>query len=76
MKKYCFDDEPLKVFGVPYLEKTKKFIRLPEDLRNALKGEYPALGNRCPGARVAFRTDSTEITEKIELEKLTPHIGM
>lgn len=76
MKKYRFDDEPLKVFGVPYFEKTKKFIRLPEDLRNALKGEYPDLGRRCAGARVGFRTDSTEFTVKMELEKLTPDMGM
>ena len=37
MKKYYFDDEPLKVFGVPYFEKTKKFIHKLKCKYNKLK---------------------------------------
>lgn len=72
---YNYTEKPLKIFGVPEFEKTKKLQRLS----NAVMQEVPSLaglGRRCPGARLCFRTDSPFFTVKIEFETLYVDPGM
>ncbi len=75
MKTYSIKDKPLKVFGIPFWEEKKTFERLPEEVREKLPN-LDFLGQRCPGARVGFRTDAAEFTVKVSLKTFTPDIGM
>lgn len=75
MKIYHYLDEPLRVFGAPCLEQTGKLQRLPEALMQKLKN-LELFGKRCPGARLCFRTNSSELRVKITLETLSVDIGM
>ena len=75
MKIYSCFDAPLKVFGVPFFEKEKKFIRLSEKALSLSEG-LNNLGRRCPGARIGFKTDAEEFTVRVKLETLNPDIGM
>lgn len=79
MKIYNFKEEPIKIFGIPNWEQTKKLQRLPDDLLQILNDKlpyFPRVGQRCPGARLCFKTDSTEFVVKIAMEELTPDLGM
>lgn len=67
----------VKVFGTPMFEKDGSFGRLPADLIE----QFPLikewrLGTRCPGARVAFRTNSKQVKVHLDLEKLSADVGM
>lgn len=75
MKKYSCKEKPIKVFGVPFWEQTKRFERLPLSVRTNSK-HLDFSGRRCPGARIGFRTDSPVITIKVILKSFTPDIGM
>lgn len=75
MKTYSYRDIPLEVHGVPFFESRGVLERLPETVRKAVP-TLDALGRRCPGARLCFRTDSPTLTLKMTLETLTPDIGM
>ncbi|MBQ8545565.1 MAG: hypothetical protein IJ437_01355 [Clostridia bacterium] len=73
--KYSYKDKPLKVFGVPNIEKTGVFERLPAEIREKIPS-LEFLGRRTPGARLCFRTDAPSFTVKIELETLSVDIGL
>ncbi len=73
--KFTYKDKPIKVFGVPNIEKSQKFERLPKELREKLPN-LEFLGRRTPGARIGFRTDAPTFTVRVELETLSPDIGM
>ena len=75
MKTFNCKEKPLKVFGIPFFEKEKRFERLPLSLRTKFS-HLDFLGRRCPGARVGFRTDAQTFTVRITLRTLTPDIGM
>ena len=75
MKTYSLFDKPLKVFGVPFFEKNKKLVRIPDELIEQLPN-LAHLGRRCPGARLAFKTDSPTFTVKVTLKTLSVDIGM
>ncbi|MBR4072377.1 MAG: hypothetical protein IKK24_00420 [Clostridia bacterium] len=75
MKVYTYKDTPIKVFGLPFFEENKKLERLPEHLRNKFEN-LDFLGERCPGARVAFKTDAEEFTVEMKLKTLSPDVGM
>ena len=68
-------DAPIKVFGVPNIEKTGVFERLPSDVREKLPS-LEFLGKRTPGARVAFRTNAPSFKVKVSLKTLSIDIGM
>lgn len=72
---YSYKDKPIKVFGVPNIEKTGIFERVPSDVRKKLPS-LEFLGRRTPGARVCFKTDAPRFTLKIELESVSVDIGM
>ncbi len=75
MKAYTIFENPIKVFGVPDFDKTKKLTRLP----NKVIEEIPSLeflGRRCPGARVGFKTDSESIGVRIKYKTLSIDVGM
>ena len=80
MKILNIKDAPLKVYGIPFYDKTKAFIRVPE---SAVKPElfegkehlHHAF-RRCSGARIGFRTNATEFTVKVSLETFSVDIGM
>ena len=79
MKKFSYKDKPIKVYGIPFFEKHKKFQRLPDDLLEILQNKlpyFPRVGRRCPGARLCFRTNSQNFKIEIEMETLTKDIGM
>ena len=72
---YSYKDAPLKVFGVPSIEKTGIFERVPRDVREKIPS-LEFLGRRVPGARLCFKTDAPSFTVRIELETLSPDIGL
>lgn len=77
MQTYSFRQAPFRVFGVPFFEKTGVLERLPQALAAQLDSDQmPFLAQRCPGARLCFRTDSPVVGVKITLAALTPDIGM
>ena len=75
MKAYSIKDAPIKVFGVPFFNKTKKLTRLPDDVIQKIPS-LDFLGRRCPGGRICFRTNSENITLKFKLQTLSIDIGM
>ena len=76
MKVYSCKDAPLQVFGVPFFYEKQNFQRLPAELRDLLGGSMEALGSRCPGARIGFRTDAAEFTVSFKLKSIKPDVGM
>ena len=61
MKTYRYCDAPVKVYGLPELNKTGRLVRLPDDVIE----KVPSLshyGRRCPGARMELQTDAKSIT--------------
>ena len=72
---YSYKDAPIKVFGVPSIEKTGIFERVPRDVREKIPS-LEFLGRRTPGARLGFKTDAPSFTVRIELETLSPDIGL
>ncbi len=75
MKHYRHTDAPLKVFGVPFFEKTGELRRFPEALLMQMESIRP-LAENTPGARVGFRTDATVFTVRVVLKNLRPDMGM
>lgn len=75
MKTYSLFDRPLQVSGVPFFEEKKALIRLPDEVLEQLPN-LNRLGRRCPGARLAFKTDSPSFTVKVALKTLKVDIGM
>ena len=75
MKTYSCFDEPLQVSGVPFFEKNKRLERVPAELSEKIK-LLGILAKRCPGARVAFRTDAQSFTVKVTLKTLNVDVGM
>jgi len=75
VKKYDYNEEPLKVFGVPFFEQTKRLERLPEEIRRAVPS-LSFLGRRVPGARLGFRTNSPKVIVHISYEKLDADVGV
>ena len=74
MKRYCFTDAPIKIFGVPHFEEKRALRRLPEELAELLS--WKKVGLRTPGARMCFRTDSPILRIGVELATLHPDVGM
>lgn len=70
MKTYSMNDAPLKIFGVPFYERTGRLERVPEELREKLE-RLKILGRRVPGARIGFRTDSKTLKVRMVLETLS-----
>ncbi len=75
MPTYTLFDKPLKVSGVPFFEIDKRLARLPDELIAQLP-HLDHLGKRCPGARVAFKTNSPTFTIKLALKTLSVDVGM
>ena len=72
---YSVKEVPQLVFGVPNFSTSKAFERVPSSVREKLTS-LSFLGRRTPGARVAFKTNSPWFKIIIELETLSPDIGM
>lgn len=75
MKTYNFKDCGCKLFGVPFYEERKELRRLNDEIVN----KYPhleACDKRICGARLRFRTDSTKIKIRVELDSIYPDRGM
>lgn len=75
MKSYSIKDAPIKVFGVPFFDKTGVLTRVPDEVIERVPS-LSFLGKRVPGGRVCFRTNSTKLTVKIEFETLSVDVGM
>ena len=77
MQIFKLTDRPIKVYGVPYFNQTKKLERLPAPLRDSLTDSRMSFfGRRCTGARVGFRTNSKTITLKMVFETLKFDIAL
>ena len=78
MREYSFRDAPFRLFGVPFFEKTGEIRRLPDDLIARLPAPFHDwhLGRRCPGARLAFRTDAAKFSVRITYETFSPDVAM
>lgn len=61
--------------GLPFYSQNGLLERVPAEVRAKLPS-LEFLGRRCPGARICFRTNATEFTVKLELETLSPDVGM
>ena len=75
MKCYSINESPIKVYGIPFFDKTKKLTRLPDELIEKLPN-LDFLGRRVPGGRVCFRTNSENINIKVKFKTLSVDIGM
>lgn len=75
MKKYSYNDVPVKVFGLPLFEENGKLERLSEDIRKKVPS-LEHLGRRCMGARLGFRTNTGHLAVTLEFETLSFDIGM
>lgn len=75
MRTYTLFDEPMKVYGIPFFASQKRLARLPEQVLEALPN-LNHLGRRCPGAILAFQTDSSAFTVKVSLKTLKADMGM
>ncbi len=75
MRSYSLFDEPLKVYGVPFFEENRSLTRLPDEVIEKLPHLH-LLGRRCPGGRVAFKTDSETFTVKVTLKTLGVDVGL
>ena len=75
MKCYSINEAPIKVYGIPFFDKTKKLTRLPDELTEKLPN-LDFLGRRVPGGRVCFRTNSENINIKVKFKTLSVDIGM
>ena len=67
---------PVKVYGIPFFEKTHRLERLPEEVRKKIGSHIEHFGRRCPGARMEFKTNSEKIKVKVLFETLAFDIGM
>jgi hypothetical protein len=77
MKTYSLTDYPIKVFGIPYFEKTGILERLPASVRQSLwEKRMDFFGNRPTGARVCFRTNAEEFTLKMVFKTLKFDIAL
>lgn len=81
MKLYQYYDAPLEVHGLPFYAENHRLERLTDADAAALRAENPESGvlilhRRTPGARVCFQTDAPQFTVRMELEKITPDVGM
>lgn len=81
MKTYKYTDAPLEVHGLPFFGENHLLRRLPERAVEQLKAENPdsgvlSLHKRCPGARICFRTNAKRFTVRMELETISPDVGM
>ena len=74
MKTYTLWDAPLKVFGIPFFDQKKKLERVPAEVVELVPGVAPMAGN-CPGATVAFKTDSPTFTVRVKLKTLKVDVG-
>lgn len=75
MKSISYLSNDVKVFGIPNFESKKCLSRLPEEVMEQVPS-LNFLGRRPHGARLAFKTDASEFSLKIEFETLAPDIGM
>lgn len=81
MKTYRYTDSPLEVHGLPFWNENHLLERLPAKTLESLKAENPGSGvlnlqKRCPGARICFRTNAKRFTVRMELETISPDVGM
>lgn len=79
MRRIYYNEKPLCIYGIPEFETTQKLRRLPDALIERFTGQrdgFPRTGIRCPGARLAFKTNSKRFTVGIRLKTLSPDLGM
>lgn len=75
MKTYTYSDAPVKIFGLAEFSKNGRLQRLPDEVIK----KVPSLhhyGRRCPGARMAFRTDAKSMTVTVDFKTLAVDVGM
>lgn len=75
-KTFTHRDAPLRVYGVPEFARTGELRRLPDAVIQAATNISEKLGRRCPGGRLAFRTNSESFTVRISFETLDIDKGM
>lgn len=78
MKTYTLNDAPLRLYGVPFYEKTGRMIRFPDELIAQMDAPQSMafLGKRTPGTRVRFRTDAKAVTVSLTFATMSVDRGM
>ena len=74
MKKYTYPDPSLEVHGVPNFEQRKTLKRLTDDVMKKVPS-LNVLGQRSPGVRIIFKTNSKAVNFTIEMEDVSVDIG-
>ena len=75
MKTYRYNDEPIRIYGLPEFERSGRLARLSDELIEKI----PTLshyGRRCPGGRMELQTDARSITVRVEFKTLSVDVGM
>ena len=75
MKTYTYLDAPMRIFGVPFFEKTKQLRRLTDDVCAAVPS-LERFGLRTPGARLCFRTNAVNFTVRMTLKTVSVDSGI
>ena len=75
MKRFSLFDAPMKVYGIPRFGTEGVLERLPEEIMEQLP-QLQHLGRRCPGGRMAFKTNAVSFTVEVTLLTLDVDIGM
>lgn len=77
MKYYSVLDENIKVHGLNVVDQKRgQFWRLPQEIVDKMPESYINAGKRCAGGRLRFKTNSTRISVKYVLAKVTVDICM
>lgn len=76
MKELHFFDFPIKVFGAPFFNTDHTLSRLPNELSDKINKSAMKLSERCPGARIGFRTNAKKFMIKVSLKTLSVDIGL
>ncbi len=68
MKTYCFTESPVEIYGLDVIDKeTKSYWRLPDEETAPVSDYVRERSKTACGGRVRFRTDSVNVTIKMEL---------
>ncbi len=68
MKTYCFTESPIEIYGLEVIDKeTKSYWRLPDEETAPVSDFIRDRSKTACGGRVRFRTDSENVTIKMEL---------
>lgn len=77
MKYFDVSNENIKIHGLNVVDQERgQFWRLPQEIMDKMPEGYIHAGKRCTGGRLRFKTNSTQISVKYILDRVTVDICM